>query len=264
MRKLIAVFFLFLISFMSYSQGSLAHFNFSIPFGTSGKAVIRFTNGTTDVGVLKDYRTIFDARYADPLEIKFKSNNDEEYKFILSNEIHSVRVHEKKNENAFTDYYPIRVRRFDKKYTFSDKYYVSFYPKTNYKGIDYVTINTFLNGKFKGNSYFFAVGKEEYYFYFDFNYRRTNKESAKFMMLLDQNCESFQDYVKHNYLETSNYKADYKAAVKEFGKIKKAFINQRKAEGYKGYEAKILFKSEEFDIYFKQLMDKYVEFCPKE
>ncbi len=255
MKKLLLIILFLFVPFINYSQGAVS-------WGPSSKAVVKFTDGTTDVGSLKEVTSFF-VKYSDPLEVKFKSNSDDDYRLISSNEIQSVRMYNKKNEKHFTDYYPIRVRRFDKKYTFSDKYYVSFYPKANYNGIDYVTINTFLNSKYLGNSYFFAVGDEGYYFYFDQGYRRTNRESAQFMMLLDKNCEAFQDYVKQNYLETSNYKADYKAAVREFRQNKKTFIKERKAEGYKTKYAKLLFKSEEYDIYFKQLMDKYIELCQK-
>ncbi len=263
MKKLLLITLLLFISFAGYSQ-SYGGFDILLPRGTTGKTVVKFNNGTTEVGVIKESGPVFGFRYEDPLEVKFKSNGSDEYRLIPSNEIHSVRVYEKRNENVYKDYYPIRIRRFDKKYTFSDQYYVSFYPKSNYKGIDYVTINTFVNNKYIGNSYYFAVGDEGYYFYFYEGYRRTNRESAQFMMLLDKNCEAFQEYVKQNYLETNNYKAAYKAAVKEFDETKKAFINEKKAEGYKTKYAKLLFKSDKYDIYFKQLMDKYIELCQKQ
>lgn len=262
MKKLLLIALLLFVSFVGYSQGSFAIFDISIPFGTTGKAIVKFTNGTTEVGVIKDYRTSFSPRYADPLDIKFKGDTDNEYRFIPSDEILSIRVYEKRDENKFKDYYPIRVRRFDKNYTFSDQYYVSFYPKINYKGIDFVTSPVVLNYKYFGNTYSFSVGNEGYYF--DLDNGKSKKKAAQLMMLLDENCEAFQEYVKHNYLETNNYKADYKAAVKKFRQNKKVFINERKKEGYKIRYAKMMFESEEYHIYFKQLIDKYVDLCPKE
>lgn len=263
MKKLLLIALLLFVSFVGYSQ-SYGGFEIILPRGTTGKAVVKFTNGTTEVGIIKENGPVFGFRYEDPLEVKFKSNTDTEYRLIPSNEISFIRVHEKRNEAKYKDFYPIRVRSFDKKYTFSDQYYVSFYPKENYNGIDYVTINTFFNRSYIGNSYFFAVAEEGYYFYFDEGFRRKNSYSAQIMMLLDKNCEAFQEYVKHNYLETNNYKADYKAAVKEFRQNKKVFINERKKEGYKIRYAKMMFESEEYHIYFKQLIDKYVDLCPKE
>ncbi|WP_413513063.1 hypothetical protein [Myroides odoratus] len=254
------------ISFFCQAQIGVSSF-----YGKQGKTIVKFKNGTTEVGVLKGNALLFGYRYDDPYEFKFKNNGADDYRMISSNQVSSIVIHDKKNEEYFTEYFPIRMRDFGKKYTFSDKYYVDFYPLKNYKGVVYADVVVYesLNygksiGRYLTDYYYFPVGKTGYYFLFHGAYRRTNKESAQFMMLLDKDCKPFQEYMQENYLDTDNYKAGYNAAVEEFKGNKSQFLADRKAEGVNKKWAKIEYKSAEFFIYFQQILDKYSELCTHE
>nr|WP_220485311.1 hypothetical protein [Myroides sp. WP-1] len=238
--------------------------------GPQGNTVINFKNGSSEEGIFKGSGILFGYRYEDPYEFKFKSKGEREYRTISSNQVKSIVIYDSKDKQSFVEYFPIRIRDFGKKYTFSDKYHVDFYPLSSYKGIPFARIviyfgaNSYTFQNHMVDHYYFPVGKTGYYFLFDGGFRRSNKESAQFMMLLDKNCEAFQAYMQENYLDTDNYKADYEAAVKAFKKTKSEFVAERKARGYSSKGAKIEYKSAEFFIYFKQILDKYSELCTHE
>lgn len=259
---------LFSVLFACTSMLCHAQLGISTLNGTYEKTKIKYKNGSQEEGSFKNKG--FFRKNEDPFEFKFKSKGASDYALISSNQVSSILIYDQKDKEAFTEYFPIRIRDYGEKYTFSDAYHVDLYPLSSYKGIPFARIVVYFGQNsqtFKNHlvdHFYFPVGQTGYYFLFDGLFRRSNKESAQYMMLLDKNCEAFQAYMQENYLDTDNYKEDYDAAVKEFKKTKSQFIAERKANGYSGKGAKIAYKSAEFFIYFQQILDKYSELCRHE
>lgn len=254
--------------FLFVSLGCQAQFGINIFRGTTGKAVIKFKNGTKEVGVIRENGPVFGTERDDPQMIKFKSDGATDSRLVSSDDILSVDVYDKKRKDYYVTYFPLRIKINEEKYTFGDKTFVEFYPLMKYADVPYAEIHFFdgMNGSvgYKWSHYLFPYGNTGDYFAFNGGYRRTNRESAQFMMMLDRDCSTFQAYMQENYLDTNNYKEAYKAEVKEFKKNKAAFIKERKAEGYTKGQAKTLYLSGEFFIYFKQILEKYKELCTHE
>lgn len=253
------------ILFLLFSLGCQAQFGMNIFRATTGKAVINFKNGSKEVGVIREKGALFGTEREDPQMIKFKSEGASDFRLVSSDDIFSVDVYDKKKKDFYITYLPLRIKINDEKYTFTDKTFVEFYSLMKYAGVSYAEVQFFdgLNGsvQYKWSNYLFPFGNTGEYFSFNGGYRRTNRESAQFMMMLNRDCPAFQTYMQENYLDTDNYKEAYKAEKKEFKKNKAAFFKQRKAEGYSKGQARTLYLSEEFFIYFKQILDKYSTLC---
>lgn len=246
-------------SFISYGQ-----LGFAGTGANRGKTVLTFKNGTREVGKIKEKFLVFGYHYDDPYEFKFKNDGAKDYRSVSSNDVVSVEIFDKKKENWSTVYHPIRVRKFDKKYTFSDKYFVDFYPLNTYKDIPYAKLLILDNGKLIFTHFYFPVANTDYFFFFHDAYRRTDREAAQFMMLMDKNCEAFQTYLQANYIDSKNYKEEYKKALAEFKAAKSEYIAERIAAGFPKKLAKLDYKSQERFVFFQQIFEKYKELCTHE
>lgn len=259
MKTLLLSIFLLCTSLISYGQ-----LGFSGTGANRGKTVLTFKNGSKETGKIKEKFLLFGYHYDDPYEFKFKNDGANDYRPVSSRDVLSVEIHDRKNEKLSTVYYPIRVRKFDKKYEFSDKYFVDFYPLQSYENVPYAKLLILDNGKLIFTHYYFPVANTDYFFFFHGAYRRTDRETARFMMLLDKDCEAFKAYLQENYIDSKNYKEEYKKALAEFKATKKEFIAERVAAGLSKKWAKLQYKSEVDFVFFRQILAKYNELCTHE
>ncbi len=256
--------FLLTIIVLCTSLISYGQLGFTATDVNYGKTVITFKNGSTETGKIREKFTVFGSQYDDPYEFKFKSEGAKDYRPVSSRDVVSVEVFDKKNEKNSTVYYPVRVRKFDKKYEFSDKYVVDFFPLNKYKDVPYAKLLLIENGKLIFTHFYFPVANTDYFFFFHGAYRRTDRETAKFMMLMDKDCKAFHAYLQENYIDSKNYKEEYKQALKEFKATKKEYIAGSRERGYSKHLAKLDYKSEVEFIFFKQILAKYSELCTHE
>lgn len=256
MKTLLLTMIVLCISFVSYGQLGFAGTDVNY-----GKTVLTFKNGSKETGKIREKFTVFGSQYTDPYEFKFKSEGAKDYRPVSSRDVVSVEVFDKKDEKLSTVYYPVRVRKFDKKYEFSDKYFIDFFPLNSYKDVPYAQLLFLDNGKLIFTHFYFPVAKTDYFFFFHAAYRRTDRETARHMMLMDKDCKAFHDYLQENYIDSKNYKVEYKQALADFKATKKEYIAKRMANGSSKRWAKIEYKSEVDFVFFKQILAKYSELC---
>ncbi|WP_060874276.1 hypothetical protein [Myroides odoratus] len=259
MKTLLLSILLLFSSLISYGQ-----LGFAATDVNRGKTVLTFKNGSKETGKIREKFTAFGSQYTDPYEFKFKSDGAKDYRPVSSRDVISVEVYDKKDEKHSTVYYPVRIRKFDKKYEFSDKYVVDFFPLNTYKDVPYAKLLFLDNGRLIFTHFYFPVANTDYFFFFHAAYRRTDRETAQFMMLMDKNCKAFQTYLQENYIDSKNYKDEYKQALADFKATKKEFIADRIANGSSKKLAKLEYKSEVDFVFFRQILAKYSELCTHE
>ncbi|WP_158962131.1 hypothetical protein [Myroides fluvii] len=251
------------ILFVCTSLASYAQFGLNVYDGLTAKAIINFKNGTREVGTVKENSPLFKVRSNDPDEIKFKNDGAADYRLVSSSDFTSILVDVGKKEVIYKEYFPIRIRQLKNKDTFSDKYFVDYYPLVKYKDLAFVQSHLFVNGKYANDFFLFPVANSDYYFLVDDGIKK-KKKLAQTLMKLDPDCEEFRVYIQKNYLDASNYKEEYKQAVNAFKANQSNFIDAEMGKGKKRREAKYLYQSGENFIFIQQLLDKYLEFCGKE
>ncbi|MGG5507018.1 MULTISPECIES: hypothetical protein [unclassified Myroides] len=258
-KNLLLTIILLCTSFVSYGQ-----LGFAATDVNYGKTVLTFKNGSKETGTIREKFTLFGSQYDDPYEFKFKTDGAKDYRPVSSRDIVSVEVFNKKDETKSVVYYPIRVRKFAKKYEFSDRYVVDFFSLNKYKDVPFSMLLVVANGRLILTNYYFPVANTDYFFLFNGGYRRTDRETARHMMLLDKDCKAFHAYLQENYIDSKKYKEEYQQALKEFKATKKEYIAKRREEGYSKHWAKIEYKGEMDFVFFKQILAKYSELCTHE